>query len=200
MRCRLAAALEAGLTDEVVEDRLNSILQVIGRDLSHWAEELQLEHSDSPIGFEMKNLTVVAYKDTGPIRLRQMGSAENWMGYHVITHLALHKFFVEKARPVPGLLILDQPTQAFYPPDPTDDRTLEELKDEDRAAVRRLFRLIFDVTEAAQPNLQVIIMDHADLNEGWFQDAVIEKWRGKTKLVPETWYRPGTPGERSSRD
>lgn len=194
------AALEAGLTDEDVEDRLNSILQVIGRDMSLWAQRLQLEHSDSPIGFEMKNLTVVAHKETGPIRLPQMGSAENWMGYHVITHLALHKFFVERARPVPGLLILDQPTQAFYPPDPADDRTLGELKDEDREAVRRLFRLIFEVARAVRPNLQVIIMDHADLHEDWFQDAVIEKWRGETKLVPEAWYLPNPPSKELDAD
>ena len=120
-----------------------------------------------------------------------MGSGENWMGYHVITHLALHKLFVEKARPVPGLLMLDQPTQAFYPPDPTEDRTLDELGDDDRETVDRLFRLIFEVAESLAPNLQIIITDHADLNERWFQDAVVEKWRGGTKLVPESWYVTG---------
>ena len=83
--------------------------------------------------------------------------------------------------------MLDQPTQVFYPPDPTEDRSVEELDDEDRQAVRRLFRLIFDVTEALSPDFQVIITDHADLNEDWFQEAVIEKWRDRVKLVPESW-------------
>lgn len=183
------AALEADLADEVVEDKLNSILQVIGTWMSSWSKELQLEHSESPIGFEFKNLTVVAYKDTGPIRLPQMGSGENWMGYHIITHLALHKLFVEKQRPVPGLLMLDQPTQVYYPPDPAEDRSIDDLVDEDREAVRRMFRLISKVTQELSPNLQVIITDHADLKEDWFQSAVIERWRGGDKLVPASWQK-----------
>jgi len=47
-----------------------------------------------------------------------MGSAANWIGYHLIAHLGLHKHFVERDRPVPRFLILDQPTQAYFPPDP----------------------------------------------------------------------------------
>lgn len=181
------ATLEASLSDELVEDRLTSILQVVGRDMTSWARELSLEHSEWPIGFEIKNLTVVVHRDSGPIRLPQMGSAENWMGYPVITHLALHKLFVEKKRPVPGLLMLDQPTQVYFPPEPSEDRSVEDLEDDDREAVRRLFRLIFDVAERLAPNLQVIITDHADLSEPWFRDAVIERWRGGPKLVPASW-------------
>ena len=189
MRAKVTS-LEGQLADEVVEDRLNSVLQVIGTWMSRWSRELELEHSESPIGFEFKNLTVVAYKDSGPIRLPQMGSGENWMGYHIITHLALHKLFVSKKRPVPGLLMLDQPTQVYYPPDPTEDRSLDDLVDEDREAVRRMFRLIFRVTEELSPNLQVIITDHADLKEDWFQSAVVERWRGGDKLVPASWRSP----------
>ena len=116
-----------------------------------------------------------------------MGSGENWMGYHVVTHLALQKLFVEKQRPVPGLLMFDQPTQVYFPPEPSEDRSLDDLDDDDRQAVRRLFRLIFDVTEKLAPKLQVIITDHADLGEDWFQAAVVEKWRRGSKLVPASW-------------
>ena len=117
-----------------------------------------------------------------------MGSGENWMGYHIITHLALHKWFVEKGRPVPGLLILDQPTQVYFPTEPRADRSLEELNDDDRAAVKRLFEFIFDVTSGLSPKLQVIITDHADLDEPWFQAAVKERWRGGVRFVPASWY------------
>ncbi len=180
-------ALEAGLSDEQVDDRLTSILQLIGSDMTAWARELKLEHSESPISFELKNLTAVAHRGTGPIRLPQMGSGENWMGYHVVTHLALQKLFIEKQRPVPGLLMFDQPTQVYFPPEPSEDRSLDDLDDDDREAVRRLFRLIFDVTEKLAPKLQVIITDHADLGEDWFQAAVVEKWRRGNKLVPVSW-------------
>lgn len=192
MRLRVTD-LERGLSDEVVEDRLNSILQVIGRDMTEWAKRLELEHSEWPIGFDLKNLTAVAHRASGPIRLSQMGGGKNWMGYHVVTHLALQKLFRERSRPVPGLLMLDQPTQVYYPPEKVPDRSVADLGDEDRLAVQRLFRLIFEVTESLGPNLQVIITDHADIDEGWFQDAVVARWRGGEKLVPMQWI--ATPTE-----
>jgi len=186
------ADLEEGLSDDVLEDKLTSILQVIGKTMSEWSQLLDLEHSESTIGFELKNLTVIAYRESGPIRMSQMGSGENWMGYHVITHLALHKWFAEQNRPVPGLLMFDQPTQVYFPAEPSPDRTVDELDDDDRAAVRRLFKFIFDVTTVLSPKLQVIITDHADLNEPWFQDAVKERWRSGVRLVPAFWYEEPT--------
>ena len=156
--------------------------------MSEWSKRLDLEHSESPIGFDMKNLTVIAYRESGPIRMSQMGSGENWMGYHIITHLALHKWFAEKNRPVPGLLMFDQPTQVYFPSEPRADRSLEELPDDDRAAVKRLFEFIFEITAVLSPKLQVIITDHADLNEDWFQSAVKERWRSGVRLVPASWY------------
>lgn len=194
LRSRVAE-LEASLSEDLIEDQLNSILQVIGRTMSEWAHRLDLEHSDSPIGFDMKNLTVIAFRESGPIRMSQMGSGENWMGYHVITHLALQKWFAEKSRPVPGLLMFDQPTQVYFPSEPTTDRSVDELPDDDRAAVKRLFEFIFEVANSLFPKLQVIITDHADLNEDWFQTAVKERWRSGVKLIPASWYeaRPKPP-------
>ena len=185
--------LEAELSEDQIEDQLTSILQVIGRTMSEWSQRMSLEHSESPVGFDIKNLTVIAYRESGPIRMHQMGSGENWMGYHVITHLALHKWFVEKERPVPGLLMFDQPTQVYFPSEPTPDRSVDELADEDRAAVRRLFEFIFEITDALTPNLQVIVTDHADLNEDWFQAAVRERWRGGVRLIPASWYEADNP-------
>jgi hypothetical protein len=185
--------LETGLSEDLIEDKLNSMLQVIGKTMSGWAQRLDLEHSESPIGFDMKNLTVVAYRQSGPIRMSQMGSGENWMGYHVITHLALQKWFVEESRPVPGLLMFDQPTQVYFPTEPRVDRSVDELPDDDRAAVRRIFELIFEVVGEVSPHLQVIITDHADLNEDWFQAAVKERWRAGVRLVPTSWYEEIVP-------
>jgi hypothetical protein len=34
---------------------------------------------------------------------------------------------------------------------------------------------------------QVVITEHADINEDWYQAAVAERWRGGLKLVPEDW-------------
>ncbi|WP_425648317.1 DUF3732 domain-containing protein [Acidithiobacillus ferruginosus] len=41
------------------------------------------------------------------------------------------------------------------------------------------------------PGFQVIVTEHADINEEWYQGAVVERWRGGQKFVPEDWPRAG---------
>ena len=192
--------LEAGLSNEAVEDQLNSRLQIVAADLMAWAKELGLEHSEHPLGFDLRNLTVVAHRPNGPLRLSRMGGGKNAMGYHVCLLLALHKFFCEQDRPVPSLLMLDQPTQVFYPPEPVEDRSVDDLQDDDRANVEALFELIRRVTEKLAPNMQVIVMDHADLQHDWFQNAVVERWRGDEKLVPLDWLESENDDEEPKSD
>ncbi|QDU62706.1 hypothetical protein Pan216_35750 [Planctomycetes bacterium Pan216] len=50
-----------------------------------------------------------------------------------------------------------------------------------------MFKFIVDVTKSLGPNFQVIITDHADLQDDWFQETVVERWRGGNKLIPESW-------------
>jgi hypothetical protein len=38
-----------------------------------------------------------------------------------------------------------------------------------------------------QHGVQIIVCDHANLAEQWFQDAIVENWRDGRKLVPENW-------------
>jgi Protein of unknown function (DUF3732) len=76
---------------------------------------LQLEHSAEDVRLDLAKLTVVADTPTGPAPLSRIGSAKNWVGYHLSTHLALHRFLALQDRPVPRFLMLDQPTQAHYP-------------------------------------------------------------------------------------
>jgi hypothetical protein len=47
--------------------------------------------------------------------------------------------------------------------------------------------LIADAAAELAPHLQIIIMDHADLKQEWFQDRIVERWRGGKKLVPLSW-------------
>jgi len=37
--------------------------------------------------------------------------------------------------------------------------------------------------------LQVIITEHAELDDAWYQEAIVERWRSGVKLVPEDWPR-----------
>jgi hypothetical protein len=164
--------------------------------MSKWAAELQLEYSNLPIRIDLPELTVVADSENGPIPMFRMGSGENWIGCHIVAHLALHRWFVNKGRPVPRFLFLDQPTQVFYPPEHDADGKLDILNDEDRTAVRRMFGLILREIGKLTPGMQVIITDHADVDDPSFQSAVVERWRGGLKLVPPSWQDQG--GQSSS--
>ncbi len=183
------AALEEELSDEQVRERLDSIMSILGQRMTVWARELELEHSRYPLRLDVKKLTIVADTSDGPIPMARMGSGENWVGYHLIGHLALHEWFTERDRPVPRFLFLDQPSQVYFPPEKDVDGSVGNVGEDDRLAVSRMFRFVFDIVEKLSPGFQVVITEHADINEGWYQGAVVERWRSGLKLIPDNWPR-----------
>ena len=152
--------------------------------MTDYARYLQLEGSEYYVRLDPRELTVVVQRPGGRVPLSRMGSAENWVGYHLVAHLALHYWFVMNDRPVPRFLMFDQPTQAFFP-----EEVIDAAEDEnaDWEAVRRQFALIRDVVEELAGDLQVIVCDHANLADSWFQDAVVENWRNGVALIPTDW-------------
>lgn len=182
------AELEQALDQEAMEERLTTALSIVGRDITNYARQLQLEHGDNPLRLDRKNLTVVADTMHGPLSLPQIGSGENWVGYHVAAHLALHNLFRANHRPVPAFLMLDQPSQAHYPPD-RDVGQISGREDEDQLAVTRLYRLLWEYCNGHQDSLQIIVTDHVELLQDWFRDSIVQRWRDGIKLVPTTWLR-----------
>lgn len=181
--------LEVELSDEVIRERIDSIISIMSKDMSLWARALKLEHSEYPLRLDLNHLTVVADTEDGPIPMSKMGSGENWVGYHLVAHLALHKWFVKKKRPIPHFLFIDQPSQVYFPADKDINGTMVGIEQEDREAVARMYKLALKVAKELKGDLQIILTDHADINERWFQNCVVERWRGEKKLVPETWER-----------
>jgi len=179
--------LEAVLDDEAPAERLESILSLVSTQITSLARKLEIEHSDSPMRLDLKKLTIVAdHADDGAIPMPKMGSGETWVGLHLVTHLALHNWFFKKQRPVPQFLFLDQPSQAYFPPDTSAETVREqtEATNPDRQSVIRMFKLIVEETK----NFQVIVTEHADIREDWYQALVRENWwDGKQKLVPVEW-------------
>jgi hypothetical protein len=50
-----------------------------------------------------------------------------------------------------------------------------------------MFKFISETIESVAPGLQVVMTEHADIDEIWYQSAVAERWRGGLKLVPDDW-------------
>jgi Protein of unknown function (DUF3732) len=184
------SGLEAQLDPEEERSLLESFINVIGTSMTRWAAFLRLEHAGSPYRLDLKKLTVVIDARDRMIPMDRMGSAENWLGCHLIALLALHEFFVHRKRPVPNFLCLDQPSQVYFP---TKESYLNLDGNSgafggDIQAVARMFDLLFQVTSQLNPNFQVIVLEHANLEDPRFQEGLIEApWSGGNALIPTDW-------------
>lgn len=185
--------LEMELHDAEIQDRVRSALSIVDRDMSEIASSLQLEHNELPIRLDRRRLTIVADGHDGPIPMERMGSGENWVGYHLIAHLALHRLFVRRTRPVPRFLFIDQPSQVYFPED--DDRKRDQdgmlTPSEDRDRVSEMYHLAYNFVRGLGGSFQIIITDHANIGETWFQECVVERWRDGSKLIPDEWDSDG---------
>jgi hypothetical protein len=163
---------------------LRAVMDAVSELMTDYARFLQLEGSEYFVRLDPNELTVAVQRPGGRVTLQRMGSAENWVGYHLVTHLALHHWFVTQNRPIPRFVMFDQPTQAFFPEEVIDATNDENA---DWEAVRRQFTLMRDVVASLAGELQVIVCDHANLADDWFQEAVVENWRNGEAFIPTDW-------------
>ncbi len=171
------------------EDKLNSILNRINLQMTEWSNLIDVEYQGSPIRFDIKNLDLIVDTEEKPIPLSKgIGSGANWVAYHLLLLLALHKSFINKDRPVPRFLFIDQPTQVYYPPE--NNPNIVEIDSDgssDDKAVKAMFDFMYKVAKELSPNFQIIVMDHALLGNPEFKESIIEVWRGGKKLIPQEW-------------
>ena len=178
--------IEELLSTEMIEDRKQSVLSRMQVDMSAWAKELELEHSNCPYRLDLNKATVVVDKFDRPVPLKQLGSGSNWVGVHLITYFALHKFFVQNKRPVPRFIFIDQPSQVYFPSETDEQRT-------DWEEVSKIYRFIAERVREFNGELQVIIVDHADLDDDEFHNHTIASWLSRDEsLIPNDWINDGT--------
>ena len=188
-------ALSEELRRENLEERKRRALRLVNANAARLMPLLDSERPEDPVSLEIDDLTV---KVTGSTNredyLSEIGSGSNWLSYHVAIVLALQQYFLSLAHsPVPGFLILDQPSQVYFPKKLVvrEGETPDEpqLRDEDIEAVRKVFTTISHVVESAHGRLQVIVLDHAprEVWDGITNVVAFEEWRDGMKLVPEEW-------------
>ena len=124
--------------------------------------------------------------------MSRTGGGENYLAYHLSALLALHLFADKNNRPMPKFLLIDQPTQVYFPSEKVyqeADGSIQKTEaDADLDAVRRLFALLVKFTQDDVPRFQLIVTEHANLRDQSFQDALVEQpWTKPPALVPETW-------------
>src|SRR6185437_8189175 len=184
---RVVENLKKRMQDDESEEIVQSALSRLSQQVTRWCEELKVEYGQFPLRLDPSKLTLIADTERGPVPMQQMGSGQNWLWCHLAVYFAVHKWFIEHHRPVPRFLILDQPSQVYYPTDKDAEGSLDVLGDSDRDWVIRLFRWINQRVTELKGEMQVIVTDHAELNEPWFTETVVEHWRKGKALVPSAW-------------
>lgn len=186
--------LEARIGTDDSNERLNSILNIISAQVTQYIKMFEAEFQNFPARFDLANITIVFDRPERPVPMSRTGGGENHLAYHLSALLALHLFSVKNNRPIPRFLLIDQPTQVYFPSQEIykkADGTIQKTEaDADLKAVRRLFELLHKFTQEDAPGFQLIVTEHANLGEQWFQDALVEQpWTKPPALVPEDWHQ-----------
>jgi len=184
--------LERKIGTDDSNERLTSILNNISAQVSPYIRAFKAEFSMYPARLDLNHLTIIFDRPERPVPMSRTGGGENHLAYHLSALLALHLFAAKSNRPIPQFLLIDQPTQVYFPSEEVyreADGSIQKTEaDADIAAVRRLFELLLKFTQEDVPGFQLIVTEHANLRDPWFQAALIEPpWTKPPALVPESW-------------
>ncbi|MDW6021867.1 DUF3732 domain-containing protein [Mesorhizobium sp. BAC0120] len=135
------------------------------------------------------NLSLVEPSRRAVLAMAEIGSDQNYLAIHLALAFSLQKLFESIKAPVPGLLVIDQISRPYYPKGGDEKRLQEMERDDDQAAMQQIVRFLFDET-ARQAGLQVILIEHAYIEEDpEYVAAVKGRWTKASgvKLIPSDW-------------
>jgi len=184
--------LENQIGGDDSNERLTSILNNISAQASRYIQKFNAEFSPYPVRLNLSQLTIIFDRPERFVPMSRTGGGANHLAYHLSTILALHLFATKNHRPIPRFLFIDQPTQVYFPSlqvyKDVDGSVQKTVADADLKAVRRLFELLLKFAQEEAPGFQLIVTEHANLPDQWFQDALVEQpWAKPPALVPEDW-------------
>lgn len=197
---RRIADLRHALDPPERERRLRLARARITENVRHYAGQMQLERANEDIELRIKDLALV-FKDLQKKRedfLWEIGSGENWMGYHLAAALALHEYFLTLPwSPVPTFLVIDQPSQVYFPAgfEQSRSRALAGTESHEVRATRRIFETLGEGLRRMNYRVQVIVTEHADESTlgGIPMVDIIQDWHPEDAdyLVPRAWIQNG---------
>lgn len=192
------ARLRRELDGRSQQDRLNAAIDRVSARIADYARDLKLEHAAENVRLNIRELTLQFRPLSGRTDfLWEVGSGQNWVGYHIAGLLALHEHFSNLPQnPVPRFLIIDQPSQVYFPEAwPAMDQTpggnnLSE-RSPDIEGVRRIFAALAQFMSVMKGQFQVIVTEHAGSITWRGIDHVhlVGNWREghDDYLIPAEW-------------
>lgn len=183
------------VNENEIQRKIKAALRYVETEANKIITGLDAERPYDPIEFVIKDLTINIKNASGRSDyLWEIGSASNWLAYHISISLAFQKFFQERGEiSVPNFLVFDQPSQVYFPQIPARKTIDDEnviLKDEDKEAVRKIFMTLSKYIDDTNANVQILVLEHAD-EDVWGDIEnihLVKRWRGNNKLlIPLEW-------------
>lgn len=189
--------LETIVNENDIENKKENAVAFINQKICEIVQKLDAEKPDRPVEFVIKDLMIRIINENGrKDYLWEIGSASNWLAYHVATILAFQQFFQKKGSvSIPNFIVFDQPSQVYFPQHRTTIDSINEnkqLADEDKEAVRKAFVAMSNFLKRMNYEVQIIVTEHADEDVWGGVESVhlVERWRGKgNKLIPQEWLQ-----------
>ena len=186
------AELTRAIGEDDSDQRLATTLNNISTQMTRYLERFQAEFNEFPARLDLAHLTVVIDRPDRQVAMMRTGGGANHLAYHLAALLAIHKFASLRNLPIPRFLLIDQPTQVYFPSpevyNAADGSVQKTEANADLVAVRRLFELLHNFTINEAPGFQIIVTEHANLGEPWFQNALVEPpWTKPPALIPDDW-------------
>lgn len=180
-----------------VQLRVNAATAKISQGILNNLRSLDVEdkYRKTAPKFNVKDLNIyVLSSDDNWHFLAEVGSASNWVSFHLALMCSLQEYFLErKTSCVPSFVIFDQPSQVYFPKTKKGDGVENDPQyvDEDVAAVESMFKTLAKSVLDNEGGWQCIILDHADSDIYGDIDGVheVEEWRNGKKLIPEDWFK-----------
>ncbi|MBG6233787.1 FtsZ-binding cell division protein ZapB [Pedobacter sp. CAN_A7] len=186
-----------------VYNRINGATAKIAAKILSHLKTLDVEDKYKEVAprFDIKDLNIsVLSNDSHWHYLGQVGSASNWVSFHIALMCALQEFFLElRNSSVPSFVIFDQPSQVYFPklkkaPVEGEGIDVKFEDDEDVTAVKNIFKTISNsIKTSSNGKWQAIILDHADDIIYGEIDLIheVDVWRNGKKLIPLEWIESG---------
>lgn len=147
--------------------------------------KLDFEEELKPIDlhFNIEDFSFYHKHKSDKIRLDEMGSGANWLASHLSIFLSFLYLNTKNEKSViPSFLILDQPSQVYFPRTAKKDEILDEEEkeeyDDNIKQVKIIFEVLNDEIELINENTgikpQIIVLEHA--NDKSFEKYIIKDW------------------------
>ncbi|HOY20478.1 MAG TPA: DUF3732 domain-containing protein [Haliscomenobacter sp.] len=188
----------AQLQEIKTKHSLPNILKSISVLISHYVSLLDIDRKNDSVELDILNLTlkIASPNSSRSDYLWEVGSGANWMGYHLSVMFALHEHFLTlKHNFVPSFLLIDQPSQVYYPidvPKPREGvKTFQEFAStsDDLTQTRKIFESASNCLDRTKGKFQIIIVEHAPeiTWQGIDNIHLVDEWRGNKALIPFDW-------------